>query len=235
MSSQRATRKDLTVVVPQYLIDRALKGSVEQVEEIVPYDEGLAVEQPLYYEEESRFFSLARLGLITAIVGSIVVFTGLQVADSHAPAAISATTVASGVQTMSAAELVQTINKENRTVYWLDSKPGDSYTNNSSDQGIDQIIYHPEGADITNLNQFDVIVETYADYALFDSQPHPLLGANERSTTLANGATVTYNVASPDQAVVQFINKAQVVVLNYPAAQAVPTIINDASRLIPVH
>lgn len=234
MSSLSAKRNDVTVVVPQYLIDRAIKESAGRVEAIIPYDEGLPVEQPLYYEEESRFFSLARLGLITAIVGSIVVFTGLQVADSHAPAAVSQTTVATGVQTMSAAELIQSVSKENRTVYWLDSKPGDTYTNKSSAQGIDQIIYRPEGADVTNLLQYDVSIETYASYSLFDSQPHPLLGTNQRTTTLASGATVTYNAASIDEAVVQFPNQAQVVVINYPAAQALPTILNDASRLVPI-
>lgn len=234
MSSLSTKRDDVTVVVPQYLIDRAIRESGGRVAEIVPYDEGLSVEQPLYYEEESRILSFARLGLITAIVGSMVVFTGLQVANSHVPAAVSQTTVATGVETMSAAELIQSVSKENRTVYWLDSKPGDTYTNKSSAQGIDQVIYRPEGADVTSLRQFDVSIATYGNYSLYDSQPHPLLGANERSNTVANGATVTYNVASTNQAVVQFPNKPEVVVLNYPADQAVPTILNDASRLIPI-
>jgi len=216
------------------LIDRALRKSADIVEEIVPYDEGLPIDQPLYYEEESRFFGLARLALITAIVGSLVAFTGLQVADSHAPATINATAVTSGIQTMSAAELIQTIKTENRTVYWLNSKQGDTYSNNSSANGIDQVIYRPEGADVTNLNQFDVIIETYKDYSTYDTQPHPLLGANGRTTTLDSGATVTYNAASPNEAVVQFPNRPEIVVLNYPAVQAVPTIINDAGNLVPI-
>ena len=235
MSPLSAKHDDVTVVVPQYLIDRALQLSDGEVLEILPYDEGLPTEQPLYYEEESRFLSFARMGLITAIVGSMIVFTGLQVADSHAPAVVSQASVATGIQSMSATELIQSIKKGNHTVYWLDAKPGDTYTNNSTAQGIDQVIYRPEGADVTNLNQFDVIVETYANYLLYDNRPHPLLGANERSTTLANGATVTYNVASADQAVVIFPNKPEVVVINYPAVQTVPTIINDASRLSPIN
>lgn len=234
MASPEDLRNDVTIVVPQRLIDIAMRNSAAVAEEIVPYDEGLWTEQPLYLEEEPRPFGFGRLLLISAIIGSIVIFTGLQVADSHAPAALGETSVSSGVESMSAAELIQTIKAENRTVYWLNAKRGDSYANKSSANGIDQITYRPAGANISDLAQFDVIVGTYKDYATYDSQPHPFLGANGRTTTLTSGATVTYNSASPNQAVVQFADKSEVVVLNYPAMQAVPTIINDAGNLVPV-
>lgn len=235
MASPEDLGNDVTVLVPQRLIDMAMRNSAAVTEEIVPYDEGLPIEQPLYLEEEPRPFGFGRLLLMSAIVGSLVIFTGLQVADSHAPAALSETSVSSGVETMSAAELIQSIKAENRTVYWLNAKRGDSYANKSSANGIDQITYRPAGANISDLAQFDVIVGTYKDYATYDAQPHPLLGANGRTTTLTNGATVTYNSASPNQAVVQFADKSEVVVINYPAAQAVPTLINDAENLVPVN
>lgn len=235
MSSPSARRNDVTVVIPQYLIDRALRESADAVEAIVPYDEGLPIEQPLYYEEESRAFRLDKVILITAIVGSVVAFTGLQVADSHAPATFNEVTVASGVQSMSAAELIQSIKAENRTVYWLNAKQGDSYANHTSANGMDQITYRPAGANVSDLTQFDVIVGTYKNYSTYDAQPHPLLGANGRTTTLTSGATVTYNSASPNQAVVQFPDRPEVVVLNYPAMQAVPTIINDAGNLVRIN
>lgn len=234
MSSLNAARNDVTVVIPQYLIDMAVKETNKVVEEVRPYDEGLVVEQPLYYEEDYRPLGFGRLLLIGAIVGSLVVFTGLQVADSHAPATVSKVAVSSGVQTMSAAELIQSIKAENRTVYWLGSKQEDSYTNSSSVNGLDQVTYRAVGANVSNLNQFDVIVGTYRDYSTYDATPHPLLGANGRTTTLTSGATITYNAASPNRAVVQFPNKAEVVVLNYPANQAVPTIINNAETLVPI-
>ncbi len=233
MSSLSERRNGVTVVIPQYLIDRALKESTEiVVEEILPYDEGLPIEQPLYFEEESRTVRYGKLILFTSIIGSLVAFTGLQVADSHAPATVNQATVTSGIQSMSAAELIQSVKSENRNVYWLSSKRGDSYTNDSSANGIDQVTYRPAGANLSDLNAFDVIVATYKDYSTYDAQPHPLLGANGRSVTLANGATVTFNSASPNQAVVQFPDKSEVVVLNYPAVQAVPTIINDAGNLV---
>lgn len=234
MTSPEDLRKDVTVLIPQRLIDMAMRSSAAATEEIIPYDEGLPIEQPLYLEEEPRPFGFGRLLLMSAIVGSLVVFTGLQVADSHAPATLNETSVSSGVESMSAAELIQSVKAENRTVYWLNAKRGDSYANNSSANGIDQITYRPAGANASDLAQFDVIVGTYKDYATYDAHPHPLLGANGRTTTLTSGATVTYNSASPNQAVVQFPDKSEVVVLNYPAMQAVPALINDAENLVPV-
>ena len=234
LSSPDASRNDVTVVIPQYLLDMALKDSKVALEVVIPYDEGPRLEQPLFIEAETRPIGFGKLLLIGAIVSSLVGFTGLQVAESHAPATVTEVTVSSGVQTMSAAELIQTIKTENRTVYWLNSKQGESYTNSSSANGIDQIFYRPVGSSASDLKQFDVNVGTYRDYSTYDAQPHPFLGANGRTITLPSGATVTYNTASPNQAVVQFSNKPEVVVLNYPATQTVPTIINDAESLVPI-
>lgn len=234
LSSLNAARNDVTVVIPRYLIDKALEGTDRVVEQVLPYDEGLDVENPLYLEEKARLLGFGKFLFIGAIVSSLVVFTGLQVAQSHAPATVNEVAVSSGVQTMSAAELIQSIKAEDRTVYWLNPRQGDSYTNSSSANGIDQVFYRQVGTNVSNLNRFDVNVDTYRDYTTYDAQPHPLLGANGRTTTLPSGATVTYDTASPHQAVVQFPNKPEVVVLNYPAVQAVPTLINDAENLVPI-
>lgn len=235
MSSLGAAHNDVTVVIPQYLIDLALKDSGKAVAEVVPYDEGPSSEHPLYMEgDEDRPFGFGRLLLIGAIVTSLLAFTGLQVAQSHAPATVGQLEVASGVQSMSAAELVHAIKAGKRTVYWLNLRQGDSYTSSSSANGIDQIFYRPEGTHASDLNQFDVNVGTYRDYSSYDAQPHPFLGANGRTITLTSGATLTYNAASPNQAVVQFPDKPEVVVINYPVIQAVPTIINEAESLVPI-
>lgn len=236
MSSPGASRDDVTVAIPQHLIDRALKESGKAVHEIVDWNEGPSTDRPVYVDAEYvRPFGFGRLLLIGSIVGSLFIFTGLQVAQSHAPATVNRVAVSSGVQSMSAAELVQTIKAENRTVYWLKAKQGDSYTNSSSANGIDQIFYQPVGTHASDLNQFDVNVGTYRDFSTYDAQPHPFLGVNGRTITLPSGATVTYNTASPNQAVVQFSNTPEVVVLNYPGTQTVPTIINDAESLVPIN
>lgn len=185
-------------------------------------------------QEDAAPLGLRWLLSMGAILGSLLVFVGLQVADSHAPVAINEVMVSSGVQTMSATELIQTVKAENRTVYWLSSKLGDSYSNSSLTDGVDQISYRPVGSNVSDLNQFDVMVGTYKDFSTYDAQPHPLLGANSRSIDLGGGTTLTYSTASPNRAIVAFASSPEIVVLNYPAVQPVPTLINDAQNLVTI-
>jgi hypothetical protein len=187
-----------------------------------------------FLEDEREPLQLIWLLLIGAVLGSLLVFTGFQVADSHAPAASNQISVASGAQTMSATELIQYIKARKHSVYWLNLKQGDSYSDNSSINGIDKISYHPEGSTIADLNQFDVVIGTYRDISTYNAQPHPFLGADGRTFTLSNGATLTYNQLSSNLALVAFPDRPEIVVLNYPATQAVPTLINDAQNLVPI-
>lgn len=112
---------------------------------------------------------------------------------------------------MSATELIQTVKAGNRTVYWLSSKLGDSYSNSSLTDGVDQISYRPVGSNVSDLNQFDVMVGTYKDFSTYDDQPHPLLGANSRSIDLGCGTTLTYSTASPNRAIVAFASSPEIV------------------------
>ena len=187
-------------------------------------DESLSYPPSPFLEEEREPPRLAWLLLVGAVLGSILVFTGFQVADSHAPASLNHIVVTSGMPTMSATELIQYVKTKNHTVYWLNAKQGDSYSDNSSVGGVDKISYHPEGSNIADLSQFDVIIGTYQDISTYDAQPHPFLGANGRTFTLSNGATLTYNQMSPNLALIAFPDKPEIVVLNYPATQAVPTL-----------
>lgn len=225
---------DVTDAIPQHLIDMALRRTNKAVADLVAFDEGPALDYPLHIKEEVRGFGFGRFLIMSTLLASLIAFTGLQVAQSHAPATGAQGPVSSGIQTMSAAELIQLIRTENRTVYWLDSRQGDSYTKMSPSTGRDQVFYRVAGAPVSNLNQFEVNVDTYRDYSTYDLQPHPLLGANELTTSLPGGGTITYSSESPSQAFVQFADKPEVVVLNYPAVQSVPTMINDAENLVPI-
>lgn len=178
-----------------------------------------------------------RLGwplFLGAILGSLLVFVGLQVADSHAPAAINEASVTSGVQTMSAAELIQTVEERNQTVFWLGPKLRNSYSNTSLVDGVNQISYRAVGSNTSDLNRFEVMVSTYRDFSTYDSHPHPLIGANGRNIDLGDGTSLTYNTDSPYWAFVTFSVRPEIVVLTYPAVQPVPTLINDAQNLVTI-
>ena len=114
MPSLGTPRNDVTVVIPQHLIDLALKDSGKSVAEVVAYDERTSTQQPLYMEEGVGPFGFGRLLLFGAIIGSLFIFSGFQVAQSHAPATVNQVAVSSGVQSMSAAELVQSISRYQR-------------------------------------------------------------------------------------------------------------------------
>lgn len=234
MSSQTIPGGDIPVLIPQYLIDQALKKSNRALAELVAFDEGPALVHPLYVEEEVRSFRFGKFVLMSTVLACLIGFTGLQVAQSHAPASVNEFPFSSSLQTMSATELVQLVKTENRTVYWLDAKQGETYTNSSTATGINHIFYRPASNSVSNLNQYDFNIDTYPDLSTYDGQPHPLLGENGRTIGLANGATVTYNVVSPTQAVVQSPNYPEVVVINYPTPQSVPSLINDAQNLVPI-
>lgn len=234
VSSHIVAGGDMPVLIPQYLIDQAMKKSNKALADLVAFDEGPALVHPLYIDREVRSFRFGKFLLMSSVLACLIGFTGLQVAQSHAPAAVNEFPFASSIQTMSATELVQLVKTENRTVYWLDAKRGETYTNSSTANGVSHIFYRPASNSVSNLNQYDFNVDTYRDYSTYDGLPHPLLGVNGRTTTLASGATVTYNVVSPTQAVVQFPNHPEVVVINYPNVQSVPSVINDAQNLVPI-
>lgn len=189
-----------------------------------------------YLEDEAAPLRRSKRVLIGAILATLIVtlFIGLIVANSQAPAVTNQVPAASGVQTMSATELIQGVKAGNKTVYWLNAKPGDSYSYDNLTNGVDQISYRPEGSDISNLNQFDVKIGTYQDISTYDAQPHTSLGGRGVSVILNNGSTLAYNAKTRDRAVVTFPDRPEVVVLNYPAAQTLPTLIGDAQKLVAI-
>lgn len=229
MSPLDTTPKTLTFLVPQSTIDRVLKDRAEKAKA-----ESRLNEEIPEFEEEVRSRGIGPLLFVGIIVTSLLAFSGLQVANSHAPATLSNVAVSSGNQTMSAAELIQSVNAAGRIVYWLAPRSGDTYSISTTSNGIDQVSYYPEGSSISSLNQYSVSIATYKDLATYNANTHPFLGANSRTDVLSNGMTVTYNSISPTQAFVAFPDVAQKVVISYPSIQPVPTILNDAQNLLTV-
>ncbi len=232
MSPHNSPDGEWKVVIPQAMVDRILKSHAHEGEPELPKKGSLLDQDIPLFDEQEPPRKLGPFLLVGAIVAMMLIFTGLQVADSHAPATENEASVTSGVQSMSAAELIQSVNSGKGTAYWLGPKSGDVYTNSTAIDGVDQVAYHPESSPVTSQDQFDVSVSTFRNLATYNVRPHQFFGDNAITVTLKNGAAVTYNKSLPNQAIVIFPGKPQVIVLDYQAVQAVPRILDDAQNLV---
>lgn len=214
------------------LLNRTSQKLVQPLTPRRPISEPISYATFSEYNEEPAPRRFLWFLLSGAILVPILIFTAwLVVGSSFIPVAQYPVLAESGKQTMSTAQLIDSIKAEKLSVYWLNVKQGFSYSEASSTAGVEEIAYYPVGSTISNVNQFEVKVATYRDLALYNSQPHPLLGANGRTITLNNGATLSYDQMSPNQSLVAFPDKVQVVVIYYPANQALTTLIDDANNL----
>lgn len=218
--------------MPRAAIEAARSVHAGTVEDNFSADESFSYPPSPFIEEAPAPRSFVSRLIGGAVLGSILVFTGVQVASSHAPATQNQVAVVSGVQTMSAGELIQNVKSQGKSVYWINTRAGDSYSESSATLGVHQIFYRAEGSDASLLNQFDVMIGTYQDQATYDAQPHPFLSGESSTLNLSTGATLTYNQTASNRAIVTFPDKPEIIVLNYPTTQAVPIMINDAESLV---
>ena len=130
--------------MPLATIKSARSEHAGKAEDYLPADESISYPPSPIIEEAPAPRSFVPRLIGGALLGSILIFTGVQVANSHAPAAQKQVAVVTGVQTMSAAELIQNVKAEGKSGYWLNSRGGDSYSDNTSTVGVDQIFYRPE-------------------------------------------------------------------------------------------
>lgn len=175
-------------------------------------------------ESRNRYL---RFLLLNLLVWPIIVFVALQVSQTHNPKALEIL----GGQSMTANQLIATVHSRGRAVFWLNRLSGDTYSENSSVKGVDIVSYLPEGANVQAPRQLDLVIKTYQNSSIFNSQLHPLQGTADTTVESAGGITVVYNPVSPDHSVVTFKNWPQVVAMTYPSFQSLSTLVMDAQNL----
>lgn len=169
--------------------------------------------------------------LLNALIWPMIAYVGYQISESHAPEISETLQTTSGIKALSAEELAATVMDEGRPVFWLGRLSGDRYTDITTKGGVDVITYLPQGVDPANLNQFGLIIKTYRDGKLFNTQLHPLLGPNSLVVEHVGGVTVSYDPQIPDHSIVTFKDRPQIVTINYPGFQNPSTIVLDAQNL----
>ena len=198
------------------------------------------VDEAEFYDSERSGFAgfyddhqVSILLLIAIVIMSpFLVYGGMQILKSHPPQVLKVLVSTSGVQMMSTEELTTSVAAENRTVYWLGPITGDKYVDNSAKNGIDQISYLAENVTHLDTSQFDLRVTTYGNQSLYDAQPHPRAGKTEKTVTNTFGTQVTFDPANPNQAIVRFALKPEIIVVDYPTAQSEATITDNAQTLV---
>lgn len=172
--------------------------------------------------------------LFNLVITPLIVFTVMQLVASHSPSITKSLIFTSGAKTITADKLVQSVASTGRSVFWLDRLSGDTYSHSSINDGVDVVTYVPQSANPAYLNTPDLVITTYRSLEIFNAQLRPLQGTKDNTVELFRQIEVAYNPAAPDHATVFFKNRPEIAVINYPANQAVSTLINDAQSLAPI-
>ncbi len=172
--------------------------------------------------------------VLNVLLWPAVVYVGLQISASHPPQVVQALLKTSGVQHMTADQLIATVASQGRPVFWLNRLSGDTYSHNSTVNGVDVISYIPTGANPAHLNHLDLVVKTYRDSSIYNVQLRPLAGGSDTVVKNVGNVSVTYSPASPNHSIVTFKDRPQIVAIDYPAFQDVSTLVMDAQNLTPI-
>lgn len=178
-------------------------------------------------ESRNHFIGFVLLNLL---FWPILVYAGLLFSESHSPLATKTIAVSDG-QSITADQLISAVTARGRSVFWLNGISGDTYSENSSVSGLDVISYIPASTNLSTPRSFDLVIKTYRDTNFFNSQLHPLSGADDAAIEKVGGVTITYSPSSPDHSVVTFKDRPQVVTIDYPSFQGLSTLVADAENL----
>lgn len=198
--------------------------------EIVSLEEE-ALSEALYSDHRARRMRFLGFVLVNTLFWPVVVYVALQISASHSPQIVQDLMKTSGVQSMTADQLVATVTSQGRPVFWLNRLSGDMYSDNTSVNGIDVISYLPSDANPAHLNQLDLVVKTYKDSNVYNMQLHPLAGGSGTVVENVGNVSVTYSPTSPDHSIITFKDRPQIVSIDYPAFQDVSTLVMDAQNL----
>lgn len=199
--------------------------------EIISLEEDTFSEDVIDGDRRSRRLRFLGFVLANTLFWPVVVFVGLQISASHSPQVVQDLMKTSGVQRMTADQLIATVTSQGRPVYWLNRMTGDMYSDNTSVNGIDVISYLPMDANPIHLNQLDLVVKTFKDANVYSMQLRPLAGGSGTVVENVGNVSVTYSPASPNHSVVTFKDRPQIVSIDYPSFQDVSTLVMDAQNL----
>lgn len=221
--------------IPARLATASVKeDSDSDLNEIISLEEEIFGEEVIDSERRGQRRSFLGFLLLNVLIWPVIVYVGLQISAAHSPAVTKSLMKSSGVQAMSADQLVATVKGQGRPVFWLGRLSGDKYSQNTTVSGVDLISYLPDNANPMYLNQLDLVIKTYKDLNVYNTQLHQLFAGSGTVVENAGRVTVTFRPTSPDHSVVTFKDRPEVVAIDYPGFQNISTLVNDAQNLAPI-
>jgi hypothetical protein len=137
----------------------------------------------------------------------------------------------SGVIPMPVDKFLDVVTRESEMVFWLGPVKTDNYAINSNIKGEYEIIYFPKGSNPAVKNGQNLTITTYLNRNVYFSAVHPLLVMDIKELVPGSHNTVEYNSITLNSEIVALKNKPEVIVITYPKAQTVQTLIKNANAL----
>lgn len=183
------------------------------------------------HKSRNRFLKFL---LLNALIWPMIAYIGYQISESHAPEISETAIAASGIRALTAEQLAATVMDQRRPVFWLGRLSGDKYSENTTESGVDAVSYLPQGVEPTNYSQLGLVIKTYRDAKLFNTQLRPLSVSSGLVFENVGSITVSYDPQSLDHSVVTFKDRPQIVAISYPGFQNASTLVMDAQNLTPI-
>jgi hypothetical protein len=190
-------------------------------------------ERPLLsrYERSHRHFFW--YAVLDAAVSVALVVGGFQVAHAGSSWKVSVTTLQlSGVQALSADQVINLAHSEQLKVFWLGSISGVKYSFEVK-PGV--------GSTLTYLNDVNwriqdydlpkLTIQNYDSYGTYAKNLHPILVNGVQSTLDYPNFTLHFDSDSMRRSTIVYKDSTRVTVITYPMKHSESSLINDAESL----
>lgn len=182
-----------------------------------------------YEKSHPHFFFFIGLD---ALLSVFLVLVGFQVVTAQgATDPFERLLQHSGAVGTSVDKFIDQIKNDNDSVYWLGPISGATYTISNFLESVDVVTYIPKGSNINDMSQPRLTVETFENPEAYAAHVHILIAADTVKHVTGKGVTVEYDTNAMNAATVRIEGESQIVVINYPTAQSVKTLLKDTKRL----
>jgi hypothetical protein len=136
-----------------------------------------------------------------------------------------------GVIPMPVDKFLDYVTREAETVYWLGPAKRNSYTIDTSANGMYVVTYIPQDPISSHSGALNMSITTDKNLAVYKKNLHAAIDAGSQKIALENGDTVEFSNDSPNAEVITLSGRPEVITIRYPTMQSANNLIKNADRL----